>query len=102
MPGLYGHAAASDTLARLREANRRLAELMSRFRSANEAFSDAARPLVEQPQPNSDEKKQIALKLRAAERECEEVAQLTTRELVIVDSLCGGSPPASVEVAGNG
>ena len=101
MYSLYGYAAASDTLARLGEANRRLAELMTRVRSTNQAFADAARPLMERPELDSQGKRQVALNLRAAERECEDVAQLTARELVTVDSLCGGSPMAAVVAAGN-
>ena len=100
MSELYGYAAASATLAHLADANRRLAELMPRIRSANEAFSEAAQPLIEQPELDSNEKKLVALKLRAAERECEDVAQLTTCELENVAQLCGGSPPANAAATG--
>ena len=102
MNSRYGYAAASDFLAHLEEANRRLADLMVRVRSANRAFAEAARPLAERPELSEQAKKEIARELRAAERECEDVAQLTTRELANLDSLCCAPPPGNVGAARSG
>ena len=88
------YAVASGTLADLREVNRRLTELMPKVRNANEAFSDAARPLKERPELDPNERREVARRLRAAEQEWEAVAPLTVRAFAAVESLCNHSPPS--------
>src|SRR4051812_45598742 len=66
----------TSTITALHEPNRRLAELMPRLERPNEAFAEAASPLHARGIERGSEEREIGGRLRAAERELEEVTEL--------------------------
>jgi Na+-transporting NADH:ubiquinone oxidoreductase subunit NqrF len=87
----------SDTLASLQEAQNRLADLLPRLQSANHAFAEAARPLDKLSELDSNQKRQLALSIRAAKQEWEEVTQLIHQVLAKAALPSNHSPPAGRE-----
>ena len=85
----------SPSLTALHELNRRLAELMPRLERANKEFADAARPLHTARELNEDQKTEIGGRLRAAERELQEVTNLIKQVHAAAQPERGGTTTTS-------
>ena len=92
--------ASSPTLIAIHQLNRRLAELMRRLGDATKAFSEAARPLQTLSELDDDQKAHIGRRLRAAEKELEDVTELIKQVRASAQMGPLGTPMTSSDASG--
>jgi hypothetical protein len=79
----------SEALKRLHEAHEQITLLLPRLEMANQRFADAAKPLDNLSELDSDHRLKLASNIRAANQEWEEVTRLIAGALSIIDDGVG-------------
>ena len=85
------HPQQNQALKRLQEARERITLLLPRLEMANQRFADAARPLDNLAELDSEHRLRVAGSIRAANQEWEEVTRLIAVALSIVNDGDGSS-----------
>jgi hypothetical protein len=82
---MVNHRNGSEALGRLRDARARIDQLLLRLGQANKAFANAARPLDNLSELDSQQRQELAARIRAANQEWEEVTNQINEAIVLLD-----------------
>ena len=82
---MVSHKNGSEVLGRLQETRARIDELLPRLEQANKAFADVTRPLHNIAELDSQQRQELAARIRAATEEWEQVTNQINEALVLLD-----------------
>ena len=82
---MVSHRNGSDVFVRLHEGRAWIDELLTRLEQANKAFANVTRPLDNISDLDSQQRQQLAARIRAANQAWEQITNQISEALVLLD-----------------